>query len=279
MAKTVIFVFAGRRQNMALQLPMVSRILERNPEVEYHVWNLARNAEDAEYVRGIQGERITVFNDLYGQTPWRMFNEVYRYYRHEYWRGYLFVKIDDDVVFLETESFDTFVTHVEHNPGAIISAQVVNNGACVALDNGMQTAFESLDIPLLDVHLDENFAYQCHHQMFLRWKQLTGQRFRLVHTQDWLSINTIGYTYDMAVNLANGIGAPTPGFIAGRTFVEGTPIGDEGLVNMLPRMLAQGFVSCHLTFGPQEKSMPDETLAYLRKKYAEVGQQYLELHA
>ena len=42
-----MFCFGGRRANMELQLPFVRRILDEHTDVEYHLWNLARNAEDA----------------------------------------------------------------------------------------------------------------------------------------------------------------------------------------------------------------------------------------
>lgn len=43
--RVILFVFAGRRPNMELQLPFARRILEEHPNTEYHVWNLARERE------------------------------------------------------------------------------------------------------------------------------------------------------------------------------------------------------------------------------------------
>ncbi|OTR07280.1 hypothetical protein B9M83_09230, partial [Mycobacteroides abscessus] len=60
MLRVILFVFAGRKANMELQVPYIKRILAEHPNVEYHVWNLARDPKDAEYLQTITGERITV---------------------------------------------------------------------------------------------------------------------------------------------------------------------------------------------------------------------------
>ena len=78
----ILFVFAGRKQNMELQLPLVRRIITEHPNVQYHVWNLSRNDDDNHYLRAIEGERITVLNDYFGIAPWLGFNAIYRHYAH-----------------------------------------------------------------------------------------------------------------------------------------------------------------------------------------------------
>lgn len=78
-ARTVVFVFAGRRANMELQLPFIRRILDAHPDVEYHVWDCAIEESDHEWLKTITGERITVWDDFYDPPQWWCaHNRIYR---------------------------------------------------------------------------------------------------------------------------------------------------------------------------------------------------------
>lgn len=270
MRDVVIFCFAGRRQNMELQLPLIRRILAENPDTEYHVWNLARNEDDNRYLRSIEGERITVLNDHYGDpTPWSRFNDIYRHYTNPVYSDCLFVKVDDDVVFLETDRFRDFVDAVDANRGSVLSAKVVNNGACTPTEPGLWLEFLSLGLPLLDVHLSSDYAQMSHTYFFGHSSEMLNQPTKIIPTDDWLSINTIGYDYSTGLEIAAKLGTPSPPHIAGRDWVD-TLLGDEGTVNTLPRLILEGFLTCHLSFGPQCLPFDD-----LRKRYAEIAEHYL----
>jgi hypothetical protein len=270
-----MFCFAGRRPNMELQLPFVRRILAENPDVEYHIWNLARDHDDNLWLRTITGKRITVFSEHYGVDPWKRFDEVYRHYATDGYRGHLFVKLDDDVVFLETRRFGCFLNMVEAHRDSVISAQVVNNGACTRLTPGLWAGLSRLHIPLLDVHKNHRYAAMCHLYFAEHWSDMIDQPVEPRRIDDWLSINAIGYDWNMAKRFAELLGTPSPRTIAGRSFNRLARLGDEGMVNTLPRVMCQGFVAAHLTFGPQEKLMAAAHLNDFRARYAEIGEKYL----
>jgi hypothetical protein len=275
--KTIIFCFAGRRENLELQLPFIRRILEHHPNAEYHVWNLAKNAEDTEYVSQISGDRIQIFNQFAGEhKPWDRFNDVYRFYASPDFIDCRFVKIDDDVIFIQDDKLDTFTTAIDANPGAIISAQVINNGACTKLDPELWRLFQELKpLPLLDVHKSADYALGSHDHFLQDWFTMTQQPTKLLKTGEWLSINLIGYDYPTGCAIARQVGGPSPTLIAGRHFRPRGPLGDEGMCNTLPRLVMKGFIASHLTFGPQH--LTDAELADLRKTYADVGRQYREI--
>ncbi len=276
MQDVVMFVFAGREPNMQLQLPYVRRILRDHPNVEFHIWNLARNKSDNEFIRSVDGTGIRVINDLYGANPWSRFNAVYQFYADDCFKDTLFVKTDDDVVFIDTERFGDFVDAVDQNRQSVISAQVINNGACTFLDSKLWNRYEQLRIPLLDVHKYKKYAEMCHEHTFENWREMVKQPLSLVPTADWLSINFIGYDWDMGARIANRLGKPSPRHIAGREFSPARDVmGDEGMVNTLPRLILKGMLACHLYFGPQAQQMPDSTLNSLRKRYATLSQGYL----
>jgi len=270
MSRVIMFVFAGRQANMELQLPFVRRILDEHPDVEYHVWNLCREEHDNAYVRSISGRGITVRSELYPGGSW---NDVYRHYAESQYQGTVFIKLDDDVVFLETHRFDDFVDAIVNHPRAILSANVVNNGACTPLEPQLWQRFEKLGIPLLDVHESCAYATMAHTHFFNHSAELINQPVELIPTEDWLSINVVGFDYAMNERIAHNLDKPHPQLIAGRSFCRTNRLGDEGCMNTFKRIILRGFVAGHLTFGPQKPSAGQ--LTRWRGHYATLGKQYL----
>lgn len=271
----IIFCFGGRRPNMELQLPFIQRILDEHPHVSYHLWNLAKDRSDYEWLRTVRGDRITVINDFHGPEPWRRFNDVYRCYADDRFSHCTFVKLDDDVVFIETDRFSQFVDSIHENPDSVMSAKVVNNGACTPLEPGLWNGFQQLSIPLLDVHLHGSYAQMSHFYFMRHWEEMVEQDFSLVPTEEWLSINLIGYTWRMGRKMAKLLDTDHPPYVAGREFLPLIPLGDEGMVNTLPRIITQGFLACHLYFGPQARDVSQSQIEDWQLRYRDIGQKYL----
>lgn len=261
---------------MEIQLPLIDRLLDTHPEVEYHVWNLARNDDDDRWLRSLPPrDGRQMHHELYGASPWARFNDVYRHYAGRQFADATFIKLDDDVVFLDVDRIDTFIREVQQHPDAVLSADVINNGACSTLHPQLRSLPTQLGVPLLDVHKSVEFALKSHAWFFDHVDTAVQQPLTLHPMTDWLSINVIGYSHGMAQRFARDLGTPTPTHIAGRDFLPRQLLGDEGFVNTLPRAVLQGFTACHLTFGPQDKSLTPEQLADLRAGYAAVAEKYL----
>ncbi len=274
MPRVIVFVFAGRKPNMDLQLPLVQRIVAEHPNVEYDVWNMARLRTDNWYVRSLRGARTTVRNDFYRVRPrWAGYHAIYKHYAQAEFRDCVFVKIDDDVVFLQTDRFADFVAAVQANPGCVVSAFTVNNGASVRLDPALWEWFEGRGKPLLDWHKHGSFAARAHRHFFDNHGEILSRRLEVVDTEDWLSINCVGLDHEVMSFLAHKIGRPSPTWIAGRKWLN-TKLGDEGACNMLPRKIVRGFTAAHLMFGPQ--NCPPPQLDEWRREYGRIGSDYLE---
>jgi hypothetical protein len=303
--KTIVFVLAGRRANMALQIPMMRRVLEQNPEVVYHIWNLSRQQSDNAWLRTIHGQRTTVVNSFYGPNPAVRINDVYRHYAQDKYADSLFVKMDDDVVFMETERFGQFIGAVQNYPHRVLSAKVINNGACTHQEPALYEIVRRLRVqvpmhaptgrvqtravhprrppsiktsnvplPLLDVHLNLEYARRVHRYAIDHFRDLVGQPFEVIPSEDWLSINLIGHTHSMMKVLANKVGTVSPPRIAGRVMGPAR-IGDEGVINTLPRSIVNGFTAVHLSFGVQHQQMREEEWDRLRAQWRDKGSEYL----
>jgi len=269
----VFFGFYGRGPNMALQAPFVRRILEQHPNVRWEIWNLARNQLDAVNLQTLHASpRINVLNDFWRN---RAYDAVYYHYAQPEYADTLFVKCDDDIVFIQTERFGEFLDAIAANPGTVISPLIINNGASTRHEPGLWRAYKTLDIELLQVHTDVRFADMCHNYFFTHWQKILATPPKLIKTTDWVSINMIGFDHPAMRALAAPLRRPAPPMIAGREF---DPlihtIGDEGSANLLPRKILKGFTVAHLGFGPQQPSI--EQLDTWRAGYATVGADYLQ---
>lgn len=279
--RVIMFCFGGRRGNLELQLPFIHRILDEHPHIEYHLWNLARDRDDYAWINTLHQshtDRLHVWDDGYSEKPWERFTDVYLTYANPKYQAFDFVKLDDDVVFIESNTFGDFLRAIASTPQGVVSAKVVNNGACTPTWPKLWEEFRRGTTKLLDVHKSKEYAELSHGYFFDHWKSMVGEETFLIPTEDWLSINLIGYNWQMGQKIYNLLGIPSPRMIAGRPYRPSIHrVGDEGAVNMLPRTIVQGFTAAHLYFGPQAKAMPQGQVDGLRKQYAEIGAKYLAL--
>ncbi len=289
--RVVLFVFAGRTANMKVQLPLIRRILAEHPAAELHVWNLARNDDDAAYVNTISGERITVRaehpqNLCRGRadTPLDAVIDVYTRYAAPEYADTVFVKLDDDVVFLETERFGAFIDAINIHLGAVVSANVINNEACCAATQpAIWGKFAALGVPLSDFHNSADIARSSHDYFCDHHTEMLGQPIELIPTRTWLSVHAIGYTAATARRIAERLNTPAshhPPVVAGRPW----ETSDEAVLNLFPRIIMRGFTAAHLSFGGQDHAGKQlfgalgwaDQLKSWRYRYAEIGQRYLQ---
>lgn len=283
MSRVILFVLAGRRPNLEIQVPFLRRIQDEHPAVEVHLWDLCRNHDDSKYLRTLTGDRITVRRDFSGLPQGAGINQVWKHYAEPSYEGVTFAKLDDDDLFIETAAFGSFIQAAVDNPDSVISALTINNGASTDLLPEVWSGFEQLGIPLLDVHLSAEYAELSHRWFFDNWQTIIGQPPILTPVETWLSINMMAYTYEMGCTIAALIGTRSPDTIADRTFprrnargrMSGHHIGDEGAFNLQPRLIHHGMVAGHFSFGPQDELMPEALQTELRKNYTDIGRQYL----
>lgn len=292
MSKTILYVFAGRRPNIEVALPFYRRVVDEYPDVDVHIWDLARDPSDNRYLRTIPtNERLQVRTDFYSPSgkasPGQ--NRVWGLYARPEYRDCTFVKCDDDVLFLETGKLAEFIQAARNNPDAVVSALTINNGASTRHIPGIWAGYQQLkeSVPpepnpnpelasLLGVHKSAAYAEMCHRWFFDHWHDIVGQEGALVPSQDWLSINAIAYTWQTGRRIAGLIARRPPREIAGRFYTARDRLGDEGACNMQPRLIHTGFVAGHLNFGPQVRAMAEGGVVdELRKLYSDIGREYL----
>lgn len=304
-SKIILFVFAGREANLRVQQPYLDHILDEYPQAELHLWDLTRTPEDADYLntrdRGHDG-RVKVIRGLHTGHPIPCrypngaqrrrgappcfcmihkppYEEPYRIYARnpEYGEGTVFVKIDDDVLFLDTARFGDFLDALAEDPSRVVSANVVNNAVCAKYDDVLRGVYEPAcgdpTLPENDqdwwaLHISRHFARTSHEWFIAHWPMLTNwdivfdtAPFR-TRPGEAISINCIAFTHETMKNLAI-------------EFFGNSRLGDEGAVDAMLPWIVPTFRAAHLSFGPQEKALGESELQGFRDQYAGITKAYL----
>ena len=140
--KTVLFVFAGRKDRMSLLMIYLKDLLTKKLVDYIHIWNFARNKDDFKWVKNLQDtqSQIVVFTpDIFSdlpEHPQTLYREAYQFYSDPFFYNSLFIKCDDDIVYIDTseQSFNRFLKKIKRinsaAPYYAVSANVINNSIC-----------------------------------------------------------------------------------------------------------------------------------------------------
>ena len=274
MTKIIFFTFAGRRENLRVQERHVMALLDANPGSEFHLWDLTRNFQDQRYVReyAARDERIVYRGELHsgfplacrgprrrGQMPCVCmihrppYEQPYqRYAREKHDDDTVFVKFDDDVVWMDTARFSDVLAFLETSPGEIASANVVNNVVCAKYDSGLRVVGEALsqrpdetsgdDQSWWALHTDPVFAYLCHmYALNEEWRDARPEDPVKPRWGENISINFVAMKYPLLRAAADRM--------------KNNRLGDEGAVDTFYPTIVRSFRVAHLAFGPQEAGL------------------------
>ena len=137
--------FAGRSDRMPLLVGNMIKSLKESLIDEYHVWDFSKNQQDKNWIKILPSlhPQIKVFiqnNDNFHETysninnkpDWRPYYRHYTNKTHN--ENTVLLKIDDDIVYLDTTKLKQFIDFRIDNPEyLLVSANVVNNGITTGL--------------------------------------------------------------------------------------------------------------------------------------------------
>jgi hypothetical protein len=304
----VLFEFAGRQENLSIQWPFIERLLEQYPAMEVHLWDLTRQPEDAQYIRRLaaQHQRVTVLDHLHtghpiacrypnmrrrprGYPPCKCLRHKPPYEQPYIWyadhiseyQDAVFVKIDDDVLFLETDKFDDLIEPLVDpdagNPNRIVSGNIINNVVAAKYEPELAQTMTRLfnvgdptnhrnDRRWWQLHTSGEFAKISHRWFFDNWQRLTNRGsigiWERTRPGEAISINCIAFTFSTMQALA-------------AAFEHDQRLGDEGVVDQRLPWIARSFYVGHLTFGPQDIELRGHEIAALRAEYERIQKEYL----
>ena len=317
--KVIFISFAGREKYLEIQKMFIFELLSQNPTYELHLWNFSRNSRDNLYLQELanSSNQIKIFNQYYegdnnvelcikaegvvcGCKKCRVgkWTEPYKYYsQDDSFREALFVKLDDDIVFLETRRFSEFLRQLKAHPGKILSASVINNGLCAYLDKNLHQIVKkemllnqvnkkksSLELFIRSTSLfkrilkkditainwwrlciSANFFRVAHQYFFSNIDSILARPIHVVPIpQSRFSINTIAFNWMVMCDIYKKIGSEQS-------------MNDEAIISEgFQIYMCNGFVTSHLHFADQRASINDEEEEMILDKYRSVMHQYLK---
>ena len=123
--KTIVVTFAGRKMFIEILFPYIKKYEYRIDE--YHIYAATNNQEDLDYIEKFSAENkfVKVFRAEGGKDPIYLWNECYKNSQEE---DAVYLKLDDDIVFIDDHLFSDFLDFRKNNPQyPIIYPMIVNN--------------------------------------------------------------------------------------------------------------------------------------------------------
>ncbi len=314
--KIIIVTFAGRERYLEIQKNYIFKLLKSH-DCEWHLWNFSRNESDNIYLQNLanSSDSIKIFNQFYdggnassnkcekregvicGCSKCRVgrWTEPYKFYaNNEAYKKCFFLKMDDDILFIDIKNIDGLLK-VARTSKNIISSYVINNGLIAMID------------PLLNKRIDKNLLHTVEKarsplaraiRNTFFYKVLSGRDvqainwWRLCTSVDFFRISHDFFfeKFDYLVNLPeNKIRLPKSRFSINAILFNWeimsqicSKIGNESSMNDEAIIsenfeidVYTGFVSSHLHFADQRSLISDEEELVLLKKYSEMAKKYL----
>jgi hypothetical protein len=300
MNKIIIFCFAGRKKYLDIQLVYILNLLKKNPNIEYHLWNFSRNKDDNNYLQEVVNlhNQIKLFNNFYEGDNINIicnkrvgiicscikcrvgkWTEPYKYYSNKKYENTIFIKLDDDIVFISIDKINNFIETITNNPNQIISSNVINNGVCSFYNENIKKMV--IDSAILNNNSSLNdFWYLCTNKNFfnlshdyfinefnknnLKLCNLEEKKISIERTR--FSINTIGFTYDIMCKI---------------TDLLGNQIGmnDEELISRnFDILICNTFLNVHFHFSDQRVNIIDEEESKYLILYKNISNQFISRH-
>lgn len=136
MEKVIFICPAGRRSIFSIQIEYMLKILELDIVFEYHIWDFSWSKEDSEYISKLSDLhlKIKIKKSPYinASRAGEIASKQFAYFLHEYYKfltykDFIFIKIDDDICFIDITNFEKFVNGRKNSNAFLYSANVINN--------------------------------------------------------------------------------------------------------------------------------------------------------
>ena len=128
--KVIASCYAGRKHNMEILLKYIDILLQRKYIDEFHIWNFTRNNEDNEYIKSLR-TKYKVFEVadkiVCGSSACKSYYEHYFNILND---DDIIVKIDDDILYIDVDTFPDYINERRTNDCLVLSANVINNSSC-----------------------------------------------------------------------------------------------------------------------------------------------------
>jgi len=128
--QVILTCFAGRQANMEIGLQYTDKLYAQGDIDEFHIWDFARDECDRIWLPSVAKNRPYIkFITSEKKLKW---SDYYTYYTEGRFPNHVIVKIDDDIIFLDTKQFALYIqkTLQYQDECLMMFPSIVNNGVC-----------------------------------------------------------------------------------------------------------------------------------------------------
>lgn len=128
--RTIVTVFAGRKQNLCILMYYLIAAAEAGIVDEIHLWDFARKDEDRQFLRHeLCNQSAPEYLRLFAVENLHSWKEYYYHYGNGAYDRDVIIKCDDDIVFIDLRRLPEMVEYVRQKsePG-LVFANIINNG-------------------------------------------------------------------------------------------------------------------------------------------------------
>jgi hypothetical protein len=220
-SKNIVLTCAGRRDRMSLLVSYMQDALTRGIIDEWHIWNYTETPEDDEWIQSLRAEEIII------QTPISK-NSYCEMYQSLPVDDSVYIKIDDDIVYIDVDGLDHLIQFRRLNRGYFaVSANIVNNPTCYLLQKDLGI-FPDIE----EMTLDGPHATAIH-QSFLQ-----GEKVRFD------SVAEVSSDYIVPINCIAWLGTDNS------TLNTITENDEESISHIMTNVIPKEVKRCICVFGP-----------------------------
>lgn len=139
--KVILTCFAGRKRNMEILLMYTDRLNAMGLLDEMHIWDFSKDEGDGKWLsdgfqrqstEGPEEGRRHPYARLFSVQNKGSWLEYYGHYTRDRYPEHIIIKSDDDIVFVDVESFERFIKkRTDDQETLLMFPSIVNNGICV----------------------------------------------------------------------------------------------------------------------------------------------------
>lgn len=288
--KRVIVTPAGRKYTLEILAKYVFALKKAKLINEWHLWKNTKNQSDIDYIDSLSKDNkwIKIYNfninDEYYGTSYNLKN----YWQFVNEKDTVYVRFDDDIVFVELESFDDFIRFRLENPDYLVVYPNIINNTGIAFKQ-QQLGIIPKTTPMIGQIVADNGAPEWNRGGFhpcdaKAWADVAFCE----HIHKWLIYNAndrflsiykfklweLEHYETVSINSCSWIGSGSP-----NQFLMDTKAEEGEIVYYLPKKhnkincVYGGFIVSHYAFYPQKSHLDVKNID---KMYNDLSDKYIK---
>lgn len=192
--KVILFCPGGRKSILNVQLLYLLKILDLDIIFEYHLWDFSWTKEDSDYIAQLTNihPKIKIKYSPYsnasraGEIASKQFSYfLHEYYTFETYKESIFIKLDDDICFIDIPQFEKFIDGRINSNSFLYSANIINNNhlAGSEFDNIHNDFIQNYDSILKKNRLKNDETFTNEKRLSINFVSFLGKDLKYINAE------------------------------------------------------------------------------------------------